>query len=281
MSYVFDLFNFERELELSLTDCSDLVLQQYTSTLSILPPSKEKARAMSDPARSDRASKRSSGQAKTTTTAASTKNAGTKRADQRTESAEADNTDADSIHSRHALQVFKSNKSANGSQSDISMVLDQHRQSNGGGGDVEESLDDEARAARDSAKAAEEASFRTFRNRTLLKAGLNFGALFVVCALLCFLTLWFVLPPIDEYVCFFLILRAWTRFLVRCADLPLFRSLAERTDQDSRFRAHLSSSRRSMQCCKATRTSTLQESCSAGSSYTCSSKPFRYQVPCT
>jgi hypothetical protein len=91
--------------------------------------------------------------------------------------------DGDSIHSRHALKVFK-NGSARGTGSAISSTF---------------SLNAPPLAEYSVNMSEEEAAeWRKYRNTTLLRAAVQLAILFVVCSAILFGTLYFALPKIDE-----------------------------------------------------------------------------------
>ncbi|MCO5590168.1 hypothetical protein L7F22_044137 [Adiantum nelumboides] len=100
--------------------------------------------------------------------------------------------DSASIHSRHALKVFKNGKPA--SKNDSPLASDISITENG----EERSRTMEQNAAAGTLSEEEAAQWKQFRNRTLLRAAMQFTTLLIICAALLFLTLYFVLPKIDE-----------------------------------------------------------------------------------
>lgn len=95
--------------------------------------------------------------------------------------------DASSIHSKHALKVLKPNSETN-STSPLSS-------------DVTMPSSDAYSSTRTTAASDDDvARYRKMRNKTLVNAAIQFAILLVVCTALLAGTLYFVLPPIDEYV---------------------------------------------------------------------------------
>lgn len=104
--------------------------------------------------------------------------------------------DASSIYSRHALKVFRGSggKSNGGSPGDSAFSMAGDSSHNGSA----RANSDSGEGASDAAVADEEAAtYRQFRNKTLLRAAIQFTVLLVVCTGLLVVTLYFVLPPID------------------------------------------------------------------------------------
>jgi hypothetical protein len=104
--------------------------------------------------------------------------------------------DSASVHSRHALKTFRNGSPTSKDASPISSTIT-----------MPDTTDDRghvtgvprSRGANGVAISEEEArEWRQYRNRTLLKAAVQFTILLVVCAGLLALTLYFVLPTIDE-----------------------------------------------------------------------------------
>lgn len=94
-----------------------------------------------------------------------------------------DDDDGDSIHSRHALKVFK-NGTARGTSSALSSTF---------------SLNAPPLAQYSANMNEEEAAeWRKYRNTTLIRAAVQMAVLFVVCSAILFGTLYFALPKIDE-----------------------------------------------------------------------------------
>lgn len=91
--------------------------------------------------------------------------------------------DGDSIHSRHALKVFK-NGNSNGSGSAFSSTLTLNNPPV-----VEYSAN---------MNEQETAEWNKYRNSTLIRAAIKLVLLFIVCSALLYGTLHFALPKIDE-----------------------------------------------------------------------------------
>lgn len=102
--------------------------------------------------------------------------------------------DAASVHSRHALKIFRNGKPASKSGAPLTSDITVS-------GSTESDEDVQAQGAgqgADGSTAEELADWRRFRNRTLLRAAMQFVILLVLCAALLTLTLYFVLPKIDD-----------------------------------------------------------------------------------
>lgn len=94
-----------------------------------------------------------------------------------------DEDDGNSIHSRHALKVFK-NGTARGTNSALSSTF---------------SLNAPPPAEYSANMNEEEAAeWRKYRNTTLMRAAVQLAILFIVCSALLFGTLYFALPKIDD-----------------------------------------------------------------------------------
>ncbi|PWN36188.1 uncharacterized protein FA14DRAFT_107597, partial [Meira miltonrushii] len=100
--------------------------------------------------------------------------------------------DSASIHSRHALKVFKNGMPT--SKNDSPLASDISIPAN----DQQRNWTMEQNAAAGTLSEEEAAQWKQFRNRTLLRAALQFTVLLIICASLLFLTLYFVLPKIDD-----------------------------------------------------------------------------------
>lgn len=93
--------------------------------------------------------------------------------------------DGDSIHSRHALKIFKNaNGNVNGSESAFSSTLTLY---NPPVAHYSTNMNEE-----------ETAKWNKYRNSTLLRAAIKLIILFIVCSALLYGTLHFALPKIDE-----------------------------------------------------------------------------------
>jgi hypothetical protein len=93
--------------------------------------------------------------------------------------------DNESIHSRHALKVFKngSARSEPGSPFGSSLSVNQTNTPPQHSSNMTEE---------------EAADWRKYRNKTLVRAAVQLLVLFVVCSALLFATLYFALPKIDQ-----------------------------------------------------------------------------------
>ena len=95
--------------------------------------------------------------------------------------------DDESVHSRHALKVFKNGSSRqHGSPFSSSITVD--------------SLPAPTPVHSSTMNEEEAAEWRKYRNKTLIRAAIQLVILFTVCSLLLFVTLYFALPKIDECV---------------------------------------------------------------------------------
>jgi hypothetical protein len=92
--------------------------------------------------------------------------------------------DNESIHSRHALKVFKYGSARSGSTSPMDSTI---------------SVNSTATPQHSSNMSEEEAAaWRGYRNKTLVRAAVQLVILFIVCSALLFVTLKVALPKIDE-----------------------------------------------------------------------------------
>lgn len=104
--------------------------------------------------------------------------------------------DSASIHSRHALKVFKNGKPTSKSDSPLASDISIPIEGQDNDGRMNRTM--EQNAAAGTLSEEETVQWKRFRNRTLLRAAMQFAALLIVCATLLFLTLYFVLPKIDQ-----------------------------------------------------------------------------------